>query len=121
MKYIFLLLVVFQNGCVNSNPQASYADAMDLIVEQKRKITEYPYSLMLRHLTHVTDNGEGNCVYHFFHYEYKEGTYIIPFLLREKETIGKCMVYYVVDPLTDVIIDWGYDEGSNPKTCRLTG
>ena len=111
MKVYFQIIVCcIVIGCVNSDPHASYEFAMDLMVKQKRKITEYPYSLVMKDLTHKTKDMDGNTVYHFLEADWEKGPYK-----------GKCKIYYVVERGTDVIIDWGYDEGGNPKSCVLTG
>ncbi len=112
MKYLISLLAiaVILSSCVNFNPHASYEFSMNRIVEGQHKITEYPYNLVMKYLTHTTKDQNGNDVYHFLKADWKKGPYK-----------GKCKIYYVVDPATDVIIDWGYDAGGNPESCVLTG
>ena len=63
-------------------------------------------------LLNVNKNGEGQLVYHVFVQE------ILPNTRMEKEWIGKCLIYYVVDPETYIVRDWGFDEGGNPFSCR---
>ena len=36
----------------------------------------------------------------------------------EREWIGKCLIYYVVDSNTYIIKGWGFDKGGNPLSCR---
>ena len=63
-------------------------------------------------LLEVTTNEDGSLIYHFFIQE------ILPHTRMEKEWVGKCLVYYVVDPETYVVKDWGFDDGGNPLSCR---
>jgi hypothetical protein len=63
-------------------------------------------------LLNINKNEEGQLVYHVFVQE------ILPNTRMEKEWIGKCLIYYVVDPETYIVKDWGFDEGGNPLSCR---
>lgn len=35
-----------------------------------------------------------------------------------KDYVGKCLIYYDVNPKTRIIIAWGFDKGGNPLSCR---
>ena len=109
-SYLPIIACCFAISCVNSDPHGSYEYAVNLIVKEKRKISEHPYKKIMEYLTHKSKDENGNDVYHFLRADWESGPYK-----------GKCKIYYVVDPKTDVIIDWGYDEGGNPKSCVLTG
>jgi hypothetical protein len=61
--------------------------------------------------THITKNENGDIVQHWFYSEVLSN-------FNRKEWIGKCKVFFVVDPKTNIIKDWGYDEGGNPQSCR---
>lgn len=62
-------------------------------------------------LTHITKDKNGNLIYHWDieeilpHYKYKEIT-------------GKCKIYEVVDPKTLIRKSWGFEQDSNPLSCR---
>lgn len=62
-------------------------------------------------LTHIDKGADGSLIYHFSSQE------ILP-NAPTKEWIGKCLFYYVVDPETYVIKEWGFDKGGNPLSCR---
>ncbi|GIU38370.1 hypothetical protein L2719_16130 [Shewanella schlegeliana] len=62
--------------------------------------------------THITKNENGDIVQHWFISE------VLPNFVGEKEWVGKCKIFYVVDPKTNIIKSWGYDEGGNPQSCR---
>ena len=70
-------------------------------------------------LTHKTKDKDGNIIYHFFLYERLKNPSFL--FLEEKGIIGKCKIYYVVDPKTNIILNWGFEKDSNPKTCRISG
>lgn len=63
-------------------------------------------------LTRISKNGNGDIVYYFSVQE------ILPNTRTEKEWIGKCLIYYIVEPDTFVVKEWGFDEGGNPLSCR---
>jgi len=63
-------------------------------------------------LTKIDTDEEGKLIYHIFVQEISANT------RTEKEWIGKCLIYYVVDPATYIIIRWGFDDGGNPLSCR---
>jgi hypothetical protein len=63
-------------------------------------------------LTAITENEDGDIVYHYSVHE------ILANSRTEKEWVGKCLVYYVVNPKTFIVKDWGFDEGGNPLSCR---
>lgn len=62
-------------------------------------------------LTHITKDSEGNLIYHYSDAEFLPN-------YHEKEWVGKCLIYEVVDPNTYVVKSWGFDEGGNPLSCR---
>ncbi|RVU37004.1 hypothetical protein EOE67_11880 [Rheinheimera riviphila] len=61
--------------------------------------------------THITINGNGDIIQHWFLSE------VLP-THSIKEWVGKCKIYYVVDSKTNIIKNWGYDKDSNPESCR---
>lgn len=63
-------------------------------------------------LTHIDSNAQGQLIYHVFVQE------ILPNTPMEKEWVGKCLIYYVVDPETKIVLSWGFDQGGNPLSCR---
>lgn len=63
-------------------------------------------------LTHIDSNAQGQLIYHVFVQE------ILPNTPMEKEWVGKCLIYHVVDPNTKIVLSWGFDVGGNPLSCR---
>jgi hypothetical protein len=63
-------------------------------------------------LTKITKNDDGDLIYHFSNQE------ILP-NFSNKDLVGKCLIYYVVDSKTDIIKRWGFDKGGNPSSCRI--
>ena len=111
MKVIIVFLFVVLTGCiVNSNPHKSFEYNTNFLVERQAKITDYPYNQALKYLTHKTKDKNNNIIYHLLEQDWKTGLYK-----------GQCRTYFVVDPKTYIIIDWGYDEGGNPNSCVATG
>jgi len=71
--------------------------------------------------THITKNKKGDLIYHIDESE------ILPIFYNQnkskifrtsKEWVGKCKIYYLVDPKTYIIKSWGFDKGGNPLSCR---
>ena len=62
-------------------------------------------------LTHITKNKNGDLIYHI------ESSEVLP-NFDNKEWIGKCKLYYVVDQKTKIVKAWGFDKGGNPQSCR---
>lgn len=63
-------------------------------------------------LTNIEKKDDGNLIYHVFSHE------ILPNAPMNKEWIGKCLIYYVVDSRTKIVLSWGFDKGGNPLACR---
>jgi len=61
--------------------------------------------------THSTEQENGDIVQHWFLSE------VLPSFHRN-EWVGKCKIFLVVDPTTNIIKAWGYDKGGNPQSCR---
>ncbi|MCP4056403.1 MAG: hypothetical protein GY738_03610 [Pseudoalteromonas sp.] len=62
-------------------------------------------------LTKITTLDSGILRYHFSRQEVLPNYSI-------KDYVGKCLIYYDVDPKTDIILAWGFDKGGNPLSCR---
>jgi hypothetical protein len=62
-------------------------------------------------LTHKTILDDGVVRYHF------SGQEVLP-NYSIKDYVGRCLVYYDVDPETHIILRWGFDKGGNPLSCR---
>jgi hypothetical protein len=119
MKYIiiFLTIILFSGCIVNSNPHVSFVEGKNLQVGQDINFTKQYHNYY--RLTHKSKDTKGNDVYHFFLYErIKNPSFLF---YEQKEIKGKCLIYYVVDSKTNIIIDWGFDEDGNPKSCAVTG
>jgi hypothetical protein len=133
--FIILVTAILFSGCIaNSNPHQVYIDVENLNIGKKwnpqpellNPINKGKISAngVVRNgygLTHISKGENGTLIYHIFEYEYLNGLLSFPFFTEDKSYIGKCLIYYVVDPKTGIIIDWGFDEGGNPKCCRVTG
>lgn len=61
--------------------------------------------------THITTNEDCDVIQHWFYSE------VLP-THDVKEWVGQCKVVYIVDPNTNIIKSWAYDEGGNPESCR---
>jgi hypothetical protein len=123
MKYnIYLSIVVLLvAGCAAGHQD--YLDFKNSRIGKKETKTE-PYKwdnsgelvradflISGQGLTEITKDDEGNLIYHYSDQE------VLPTNPRE-EWVGKCLTYNVVNPETMVIIDWGFDKGGNPLSCR---
>ncbi|MCM2678172.1 hypothetical protein [Echinimonas agarilytica] len=62
-------------------------------------------------LTNITVLDNGVVRYHFSIQEILSN-------YSAKDEVGKCLIYYDVDPHTNIIIAWGFDKGGNPLSCR---
>ena len=123
MKKVLLLLLVagIVAGC--SVGHEDYVNFRNKLVGTQETSTEpykWPdsgqlirsdYLLSGQGLTHISKNAQGDLIYH---YDVQE---VLP-NYRRKEWVGKCLIYNVVDPVTRIIKDWGFDEGGNPLSCR---
>ena len=70
--------------------------------------------------THTSADENGNIIQHWDISEVlpKFSEHPLWPSLRE-DVVGKCLIYYIVDPETNVIKDWGFDKGGNPKSCQI--
>jgi hypothetical protein len=124
MKIKTLLLVVALSGCA-----AGHQDFIDLrndlyvgkvVMKDKApykysdsgKFVRGDYVISGQGLTKIDTDGNGNLIYHISVQE------ILPNTRTEKEWVGKCLIYYVVDSSTYLVKDWGFDKGGNPLSCR---
>ena len=64
-------------------------------------------------LTHIAKDTQGNLIYHI------DSEEVLPHKYATKEWIGKCKYYYVVDAQTYIIKSWGFEQDSNPLSCRI--
>jgi hypothetical protein len=62
-------------------------------------------------LTNITTLDNGLLRYHFSRQEVLPNYSIIDYE-------GNCLIYYDVDPKTDIIMVWGFDKGGNSLSCR---
>jgi hypothetical protein len=119
--YILVLITLLLSGCAVGNVPFSermderigtkvfyidptrYGDAGDLI--------RADYLVSGEGFTHISKNAAGDTIQHWFYSEVLSTN-------GNKEWVGKCKVIYVVDPQTNIIKSWAYDEGANPQSCR---
>lgn len=118
---LFILTLFLLNGCYSFNHQG-FVDSKDAMVGRKlMNCKPYKYENageiirgnFLKQgdgFTHITTNNNGDHVFHYFIYE------ILP-TFSVKKWVGKCLIYIVVDPKTDIVKDWGFDEGGNHLSC----
>lgn len=117
-----LLGIAFLSGCAAGHKD--YVELKDRVVGRVMKDRE-PYSYansgqLIRGdyvrsgmgLTNINKDQNGDLIYHIFVHEILENT------RTENEWVGKCLIYYVVDPETYIIKSWGFDKGGNPLSCR---
>jgi len=126
MRKIYLLTIVIMflaliGGCVVG--QSDYINFKNNRVGKKMpykepfkfkdagKLIRADYLIGGQGLTHITIGKDGNLIYHFSDQE------VLP-NFQTKEWVGRCLTYYVVDPKTYIIKEWGFDEGGNPLSCR---
>ena len=120
---LFILMLALLNGCTAIVGHEAYVNYKNSRIGTKALYIE-PYKfkhagefsrgnfgIVGQGVTHVTINENGDLVVHWFSDE------ILPHF-RRKQWVGKCLTYYVVDPKTHIIKDWGFDEGGNPLSCR---
>ena len=122
MKAIYLsILLIGLNGCaIGSAPFAASMDSMvgtkALFLDPTRygdsgDLIRADYLVSGKGFTHVSKNENGDIVQHWFYSE------VLPTHGRD-DWVGKCKIIYVVDSKTNIIKSWGYDEGTNPESCR---
>jgi hypothetical protein len=80
--------------------------------EDSGELIRGDYVVSGKGLTKIDTDSNGNVIYHYSIHE------ILPNTRTEKEWVGKCLIYYVVDPKTYIVKGWGFDEGGNPLSCR---
>ena len=69
-------------------------------------------------LVRISQDKNRNLIYHWFESEILPNSNN-PYMQHSKLSIGKCKYYYVVDPKTKVIKNWGFDKGGNPLSCSI--
>lgn len=127
MKYILRLLVVsvvlfILCGCAvgredyinfkNSRIGEVIPYKAPFTFEDSGKLIRGDYVKGGQGLTHITKDEKGNLIYHFSDQEILENN------RTEKEWVGKCLTYYVVEPNTYIIKGWGFEKEGNPLSCR---
>ncbi|MBZ2191609.1 MULTISPECIES: hypothetical protein [Pseudoalteromonas] len=122
MRLILLLSIFLVVGCsIGNRPWADYqndkvghkapfldptryGDTGDLI--------RADYLISGDGFTHTSKNKDGYIIQHWFISE-------VLSTAPNKDWVGKCKVFYVVDPQTNIIVSWDYDKGANPESCRV--
>lgn len=75
------------------------------------KLIRSDYLMEGEGFTKVTTLDSGILRYHFSRQEVLSNYSI-------KDYVGKCLIYYDVDPKTHKILAWGFEKGGNPLSCR---
>ena len=100
---------------VNTDPHVAFIDTINSHIGQNINNPNNLPLKKLKGLTHITTDKNSNKVYHFFLYERLKNPSLLWY--EQKGIKGKCKIYYIIDSETNIIIDWGFDKGGNPKTC----
>ena len=121
VKTIYILLSLSLAGCVIGHQD--YKRYLDMTIG--KNIKEYPpynsdnagklirgdFLVGGEGLTHVTELDDGILRYHYSAQEILSNFSI-------SDYVGKCLIYFDINPKTNIIISWGFDEGGNPLSCR---
>ncbi|WP_444933023.1 hypothetical protein [Microbulbifer sp. JTAC008] len=119
---IFILFLAILSGCysVGHDDFKRYRDAevgsvMDYTepfkYENSGKLIRADFLISGQGLTEITKNAQGDFVYHLSVQE------VLP-NFHNKDWVGKCLIYVVVDSESYIIKSWGFQEMSNPLSCR---
>jgi len=134
MQHYFLLIFIFisLNGCTSLLGHQGFINQKNnnigvKINKHKLKPFEFKNTGKLKRanfvitgqgLTHITKDNNKNLIIHWSLQE------ILPIFSNRgwksgnKKWIGKCLIYYLVDPKTYIVKGWGFDKGGNPLSCR---
>ncbi|PCK31053.1 hypothetical protein [Pseudoalteromonas piscicida] len=118
---VFIISITFMAGCaVGHNDYVNFMDSRIGQVMKHRKPYKFAnagqfsrgdFVINGQGLTHITKNESGDLIYHYSDQEVLSNA-------PEKRWVGKCLFYYVVEPETYIIKNWGFDKGGNPLSCR---
>jgi hypothetical protein len=121
VKTIYILLSLSLAGCVIGHQDYKRYLDMDIGKNIKEhppfdsdnagKLIRSDYLLGGEGLTHITEMDNGTLRFHYSAHEVLSNYSI-------QDYIGKCLIYYDVNPKSYVIISWGFDVGGNPLSCR---
>ncbi|WP_068547207.1 hypothetical protein [Thalassotalea crassostreae] len=122
MKLFFILLsIIVLNGCAvghedfinfrNDSIGTKEINTKPYKWENSGELIRADFLISGQGLTDISEDEEGNFIYHYSEQEVLSNA-------PNKEWIGKCLFYYVVDPKTLIIKSWAFDEGGNPLSCR---
>ncbi|MBH0063215.1 hypothetical protein I6E85_19000 [Pseudoalteromonas sp. NZS71] len=122
MRFIVLFTILVISGCTTGNkPWEEYTNELiggkAPFLDPTRfgdagELIRADYVISGDGFTHISKNNEGQILQHWF---YSEVLSTAP----SEEWVGKCKIFYIVNPDTNVIISWDYDEGSNKESCRV--
>jgi hypothetical protein len=121
VMFIYLLLLLTLSGCVVGHEDYKRYVDMDIGNNIEKhppfdsskagKLIRSDYLLGGDGLTHITIVNDETLRYHYSFQEVSTNYSI-------KDYVGKCLIYYDVDPDTYIILAWGFDDGGNPQSCR---
>jgi len=121
--YMILMSLFLFNGCLQIGHQG-------FIDYQNNKISKKPYftepikpkgegeakrgvSIIIgQGFTHITKLKNGDLIHHW------SGQEILSTFKGNKEWVGKCLTYRIIDAKTGLVKSWGFDKGGNPLSCR---
>lgn len=122
MKLILLLATLLATSCsIGNSPWAEYQNdkvgRKATFLDPTRfgnagELIRADYLISGDGFTHTSQNEDGYILQHWFISE------VLP-SSPSPAWVGKCKVVYVVDPKSNIIVDWYYDKDSNPESCRV--
>ncbi len=133
MRYLFFIFISFLLiGCYGAGHKAWVLTKNDKIgtkayflkpykdEEDIEEVIRGDFLTLGKGLTHVTKDKEGNIITHW------DSNEVLPNFAEgwgkegKKKWVGKCKYYYVIDPNTHIIKNWGFDgKDTNPQSCRI--
>jgi len=125
MKYYILIvgMMLLLNGCYKVGYQDFVDIKNDMIGGKVMNYKPFKYKnagkprrgdsiITGQGFTHISKMKNGDLVHHWSNQE------ILPSFKGNKEWIGKCLVYIIIDAKTGIVKSWGFDKGGNPLSCR---
>lgn len=122
--FICIISLVLLDGCTSVTGHNDFINLKNSVIGKVMKdkvpykytdsgqIIRATYVISGQGLTDITKRENGDLVYHISVHEILENNRTNP------NWVGKCLIYYVVEPSSYKIKSWGFDEGGNPLSCR---
>lgn len=122
--FICIISLVLLDGCTSVTGHKDFINLKNSVIGKVMKdkvpykyadsgqIIRATYVISGQGLTDITKRENGDLVYHISVHEILENNRTKP------NWVGKCLIYYVVEPSSYKVKSWGFDEGGNPLSCR---